>query len=340
MKDLITLAHGGGGKAMQALLEDVILPAFGKGLSDQLEDQARLPMSALAAGGDRLAFTTDTYVVEPLFFPGGDIGQLAINGTVNDLAVGGARPLYLSCGFVIEEGLEIEVLRRVISSMAQAAEIAKVSIVTGDTKVVPKGQCDKLYINTSGIGVIPDAVNIASNRAEVGDAIIVNGPIGNHGAAILSARQDLKLGSMIRSDTQSLAELVALMLSACSNIKSMRDATRGGVASVLNELAQASGCTFALNEGHLPIEAPVRGLCEILGFDPLYLANEGVLVAVVPSADAERTLEAMRTHPAGRASCIIGSVVPRQAASVVVRTSFGGQRILDRLVGEQLPRIC
>lgn len=265
---------------------------------------------------------------------------LAINGTVNDLAVGGARPMYLSCGFVIEEGLEIDTLRRVVHSMAEAAQAAKVSIVTGDTKVVPKGQCDKLYINTSGIGVIAKGVNISSNRAEAGNVIIINGHIGNHGAAILSARRDLKLGSSIQSDTQPLADLVAVMLGACRDIKCMRDATRGGVASVLNELAQASGCTFSLNESQLPVDAPVRGVCEILGFDPLYLANEGVLVAVVPAEDADRTLEAMRAHPAGRASCVIGSVVPRQAASVVVRTNFGGHRILDRLVGEQLPRIC
>ena len=340
MKEIITLAHGAGGKAMESLIQHVFVPAFHGVEHAVLEDQARISLRLLADHGDRLAFTTDSYVVDPLFFPGGDIGMLAVNGTINDLAVGGAMPLYMSCAMVLEEGLPIETLQRVVDSMAEAAKAAQVNIVTGDTKVVPRGQCDKLYINTTGIGVIDSGVQISSQRARSGDVIIVNGSIGDHGAAIVSARADLKLEASIRSDTQSLSELVQIMLRACPDIHCMRDATRGGVAAVLNELADASQCTMYVNEKSIPISSDVRGVCEILGFDPLYLANEGKLIAVVPEPVAELVLGAMRQHPSGAGSAIIGQVVDQQGSAVVMETQFGAKRVINRLVGEQFPRIC
>lgn len=336
----ITMAHGSGGKAMRDLIQDVFLGAFNNPLLAPLEDQAVVDLNELLCGGDRLAFTTDTFVVHPLFFPGGDIGTLAVNGTVNDLAVSGARPLYLSCGMVLEEGLPVDVLRRVAASMRQAADVAGVSIVTGDTKVVERGAADKLFVNTSGLGVIPAGVNISASRAQIGDKVIVNGPLGDHGCAILIARNELALETEVTSDCQPLSHLVRAMLDVCPDVHCVRDATRGGLATVLNEFAQASGVGIRINETALPIREEVRGACEILGLDPLYLANEGKIVAVVPAACGDQIIEAMRAHLAGTNAAIIGEVTETPAGVVILNTGFGGGRIVDLLVGEQLPRIC
>ncbi|MGX7003181.1 hydrogenase expression/formation protein HypE [Caballeronia sp. KNU42] len=336
----INLAHGGGGRAMRDLIEDVFVPAFDNPALAALEDQAVFPLANLASLGDRLAFTTDSYVVDPLFFPGGDIGTLAVSGTVNDLAMSGAKPLFLSCGMVIEEGLAVDVLRRVAASMQRVAIEAGVSIVTGDTKVVERGCADKLFINTAGVGVVPPGVNLSARRAQPGDAVIVNGFLGDHGAAILVARKQLALQSDIASDCAPLASLVDAMLSACKDIHCMRDATRGGVATVLNEFAVSSGVAIRIRENALPIREEVKGACEILGLDPLYLANEGKLVAIVPAYAASSVLAAMHAHPAGTRAAVIGEVVEEPAGIVVLNTVFGGQRIVDMLTGEQLPRIC
>ncbi len=336
----ITLAHGSGGRAMRNLIDDVFVGAFDNPLLAPLEDQALLPLAALGRLGDRLAFTTDSYVVSPLFFRGGDIGTLAVAGTVNDLAVSGARPLYLSCGVVIEEGLPVATLRRVVASMKRVADEAGVQIVTGDTKVVERGAADKLFINTAGIGVVPAGVAISAANARPGDVVIVNGTLGDHGTAILIARAQLALESDVASDCQPLAGLVAAMLAACPGIHCLRDATRGGVATVLNEFAISSQVAIRIDEDALPLRDEVKGACEILGLDPLYLANEGKLVAVVPADAADAVLAAMRAHPAGRASAVIGEVGEAPAGSVILHTGFGGERIVDMLVGEQLPRIC
>ena len=336
----VTLAHGSGGKAMRNLIEDVFLGAFDNPLLSPLEDQAVMPLAGLAEHGDRLAFTTDTYVVSPLFFNGGDIGTLAVAGTVNDLAVSGARPLYLSCGVVIEEGLPVETLRRVVASMKRVAAEAGVAIVTGDTKVVERGAADKLFINTAGIGVVPRGVAISAANARPGDVVIVNGTLGDHGTAILIARAQLARESDGPSDCQPLYSLVAAMLAACPDIHCLRDATRGGVATVLNEFAESSQVAIRIDETSLPLREDVKGACEILGLDPLYLANEGKLVAIVAPEAAPRVLAAMRAHPAGRGSAVIGQVAEEPRGMVVLRTGFGGDRIVDMLVGEQLPRIC
>ena len=337
---LINMAHGSGGRAMRNLIEDVFVAAFDNPLLAPLEDQAVLPLAELAALGDRLAFTTDTYVVSPLFFPGGDIGSIAVAGTVNDLAMSGAKPLYLSCGFVLEEGLPIETLRKVVASMQRVAAEAGVRIVTGDTKVVERGAADKLFINTSGVGVVPCGVNVSAANARPGDVVIVNGHLGDHGTAILIARQQLALEADVASDCRPLGTLVAAMLAVCPSIHCLRDATRGGVASVLNEFAQASQVAIRIHESMLPLREEVKGACEILGLDPLYLANEGKLVAIVPAAGASRVLAAMRAHPAGSDAAIIGEVSDEPRGIVVLHTGFGGQRIVDMLIGEQLPRIC
>jgi hydrogenase expression/formation protein HypE len=335
----VTLAHGGGGKAMKDLIDDVFIRAFGAP-SAALEDQARIPMSELAAGGDRLAFTTDSYVVTPLFFPGGDIGTLAVNGTINDLAVGGARPRYLACAVILEEGVPVDVLRRVAASLAAAAARAGIKIVTGDTKVVPRGACDQLFITTTGVGVIPAGRELSVTRARPGDVVIVNGWLGDHGAAILGARGDLKLESPIESDCAALHELVEVLLAAAPGTRCLRDATRGGVATVVNEIASASGVGIELDEERTPLRAEVRGFCEILGLDPLYLANEGKLVAIVPADEAAAALAALAAQPLGTRASAIGVVTAGQAGRVTMRTIFGGHRIVDMLVGEQLPRIC
>ena len=335
----INMSHGSGGKAMRALIDDVFLGAFGNELLDPLEDQATVQLAALARHGDRLAFTTDSYVVDPLFFPGGDIGTLAISGTVNDLAVSGAKPMFLSCAMVLEEGLPIELLRQVCASMRAVADRVGVSIVTGDTKVVERGAADKLFINTSGVGVIGAGVSLSAANARLGDVVIASGVLGDHGAAILIARNQLALEADIESDCQPLDGLVAAMLAACPAIRCLRDATRGGAATVLNEFARSSNVGIRIRERDLPLREEVKGACEILGLDPLYLANEGKLIAVVAPDDAARVLAAMRAHPAGAEAAIIGEVAGRPGI-VTMQTSFGGERIVDMLVGEQLPRIC
>jgi hydrogenase expression/formation protein HypE len=336
----INMSHGGGGRAMRSLIEDVFVAGFDNPRLDALEDPALVSLAELAGHGDRLAFTTDTYVVDPLFFPGGDIGTLAVAGTVNDLAMSGARPLFLSCSVVLEEGLEVDILRRVVASMKRVADAAGVAIVTGDTKVVERGSADKLFVNTAGIGVVPRGVAISAAGARVGDAVIVNGVLGDHGTAILIARNQLALEADVHSDCQPLDGLVAAMLAVCPGVHCLRDATRGGIATVLNEFAHSSNVGIRIREAAVPLREEVKGACEILGLDPLYLANEGKLVAVVAPEDADRVLAAMRAHPAGAAAAIIGEVVERPAGMVVLQTMFGGERIVDMLVGEQLPRIC
>ncbi len=336
----ITLAHGGGGKAMHDLIDDVFLEMFDTESEAPLEDQARLSLSALAALGDRLAFTTDSYVVKPLDFPGGNIGKLAICGTINDLAVGGAIPLYLSCSVIIEEGLPVETLRMVTQTMAATALDAGVKVVTGDTKVVERGACDKLFINTAGVGVIRPGLDLGVGKARPGDVILVNGLLGDHGAAILNARGDMKLSTPIESDCASLHDLIDALLSAVPTTRFLRDATRGGLATVLNEIAEASQVGIEIYEDRTPIRSEVKGFCEILGLDPLYLANEGKIVCVVPREDAETALAALRAHPLGKEAAKIGEVNDHRAGRVVMQTVFGGRRIVDMLVGEQLPRIC
>ncbi|CAN5550186.1 hydrogenase expression/formation protein HypE [soil metagenome] len=336
----INMAHGSGGKKMRDLIEDVFLSAFHNPMLAPLEDQAVMNLADLAKNGDRLAFTTDSYVVSPLFFAGGSIGTLAVNGTVNDLAMSGAKPLYLSCGMVLEEGLDVQILRDVVENMREAADAVGVSIVTGDTKVVERGAADKLFINTSGVGVIPKGVNISATRAQVGDKIIINGFLGDHGCAILLARNELALETDIETDCQPLYELVKQMLAVCPDIHCLRDATRGGVGTVLNEFAECSNVGITINENALPMRENVKGACEILGLDPLYLANEGKLLAIVPPDFADIVIETMRQNPAGKNAAIIGEVVEAQNIMVTMNTVFGGSRIVDLLVGEQLPRIC
>lgn len=337
---VVTLAHGGGGSAMRKLIENIILPAFNNPLLAALEDQATVPIAELLAQGDRLAFTTDSYVVTPMSFPGGDIGKLAVCGTVNDLAVSGARPLYLSCGLIIEEGLQMAQLAMIIESIAATAREAGVSVVTGDTKVVEHGAADKLFINTAGIGVIAAGINISASRAQPGDKVIVNGSLGDHGVAILLSRNELALDASVISDCQPLHGLVAAMLDACQDIHCLRDATRGGVATVLNEFAISSNVGIRLTEAAIPVNETVRGACEILGLDPLYLANEGKLVAIVPATHADAVLAAMRAHPAGHEAAIVGEITAEPPGRVILSTAFGGYRVVDVLVGEQLPRIC
>jgi hydrogenase expression/formation protein HypE len=336
----VTLAHGGGGKAMKDLIDDVFVRAFNNDASGPLEDQARFELAELSARGDRLAFTTDSFVVDPLFFPGGDIGALAVCGTVNDLAVCGARPLYLSCAAIVEEGVAIDLLKRVAGSMARTAREAGVSIVTGDTKVVPKGACDKLFLTTTGIGVIREGLHLGVHQARPGDVVLVNGLLGDHGAAILCARGDMALETPIESDCAPLNGLIEALVVAAPGIRFIRDPTRGGVATVLNEIAEASEIAIEIDETQTPIRDEVKAFCEILGLDPLYLANEGKIVVVVSPEEAEAALTAMRAHPLGGRAGVIGRVVAGQAGRVTMRTTFGGWRIVDMLVGEQLPRIC
>ena len=336
----VTLSHGGGGKAMKDLIDDVFVNAFDNPALAPLEDQARFDLAALSARGDRLAFTTDSFVVDPLFFPGGDIGRLAVSGTVNDLAVGGAVPFYLSSAFIIEEGVPIETLRKIAQSMAATAAEAGVAIATGDTKVVGKGACDKLFVTTTGIGVIAPERDLGAHKARPGDAVLVNGLLGDHGAAILGARGDLALETPIESDCAPLNSLIEALIAAAPGIRFVRDATRGGVATVLNEIAQASEVAIEIDETVTPIRPEVRAFCEILGLDPLYLANEGKIVVIAPPGEAELALAAMQAHPLGRGTSIIGTVANGLAGRVTMQTVFGGRRIVDMLVGEQLPRIC
>ena len=335
-EERITMSHGAGGKATQTLIEAVFLDAFRNPLLEPLEDAA-----SLSVAGARLALTTDSYVVSPLFFPGGNIGDLAVNGTVNDLSVSGATPLYLTAGFILEEGFGVEDLQRVVASMQEAALAAGVSIVTGDTKVVQRGKADGCYINTAGIGVIPaDAAALGVAHAQPGDAIIVSGPIGDHGITIMLARGELDIEADLGSDTAPLNGLVADLLRAVPQVRAMRDATRGGVATILNEIARAADLGVLASEDDIPVRPQVRGACELLGIDPMYVACEGRLVAVVPRDSAEAAVRVMRAHPLGAEAAVIGEVVADQPGIVRLKTAFGGSRIVDLLVGDPLPRIC
>jgi hydrogenase expression/formation protein HypE len=335
----VLLAHGSGGVLTSQLIEQLILPALRNPALEVLDDQAVLALSP-AAGGERIAFTTDSYVVTPLFFPGGDIGELAVNGTINDLAVGGARPLALSLAFILEEGLPLDDLRRVIESVRAASARAGVPIVTGDTKVVGRGAGDKIFINTSGIGVVPPGVDLSSQRVRPGDAILLSGTIGDHGATIMAAREGLALGGDLRSDTAALHELAAAVLDACPDAHAMRDPTRGGLAAVLVEIASRRKLGIEVDERAIPIADTVRGACELYGLDPLLLANEGKLVAFVPAAAAEAVLARMRAHPLGRDAVAIGRVTGEGGGRVSLRTPLGSRRILDLPYAEPLPRIC
>jgi hydrogenase expression/formation protein HypE len=333
----VTLAHGSGGRAMHDLVEAVFLRAFDNPILAAREDQAVLAMPA----AERLAFTTDSYVVKPLFFPGGDIGSLAVHGTINDLAVSGAEPLCLSAGFILEEGLEIAVLERVVAAMRDAAHGAGVHIVTGDTKVVERGRADGLYINTAGIGALRRPAVLAADTIRPGDRVIVSGTIGDHGVTVLIARGELELESDLMSDTAPLHSLVGALLDAVpAGVRALRDATRGGAATVLVELADRAGVCMLLDEAAVPVRPEVRGACEILGLDPLYVANEGKLVAVVAPEHAAAALAALRAHPLGAAAAMIGKVRTTPAGMVFLRTVTGGTRVVDMLAGDQLPRIC
>lgn len=331
----IVLAHGSGGRLSQQLIQSVILPQFGNALLDPLHDGAVFPI-----GDARMAFSTDSFVVSPLFFPGGDIGKLAIHGTVNDLAMCGATPLYLSASFILEEGLPLSDFRRIVQSMREAAEAAGVSLVTGDTKVVDRGKADGIFVNTSGVGIVPGGVNIHPRRAEPGDKIIVSGGIAVHGIAIMSVREGLEFETEIASDTAPLNGLVQTMLQACREIHVLRDPTRGGVTSALTEISQAANVGMLLNEAHIPVSEEVKGACEILGLDPLYVANEGKLLAIVPKEHSHLVLAAMQAHPCGRDATVIGEVTSDHPGFVLMRTRVGGIRVVDMLSGEQLPRIC
>jgi hydrogenase expression/formation protein HypE len=331
----ILLAHGGGGKLSHQLIKNLFASQFHNELLDPLHDGAMFSL-----GGTRIAFSTDSYVINPIFFPGGNIGTLAVNGTVNDLSMCGAHPLYLSSAFIIEEGLPMDELWRVVLSMETAANAAGVQLVTGDTKVVDRGKGDKIFINTSGIGIIPDGVDISPLRAKAGDKIIISGTIADHGIAIMSVREGLEFETQIESDCAPLNSLVETMLDCSHEIHVLRDPTRGGVASVLNEMAESAHVGITITENCIPVSEEVRGACEILGFDPLYVANEGKLLAFVAPTAADRVLAAMRSHPLGTNAVIIGEVVADHPGTVIMKTRIGGSRVVDMLSGEQLPRIC
>jgi len=331
----VLLGHGSGGKLSAQLVERVFLPAFGNPTLDQLNDQATFSID-----GVRLAMTTDSFVVKPLFFPGGDIGSLAVHGTVNDLAMGGARPLYLSVAFILEEGLPLETLQRVVDSLHQAARKAGVEIVTGDTKVVEQGKGDGLFINTTGIGLVPDNLTLGADQARPGDKIILSGSLGDHGICILAQREGLEFETTIQSDSAPLHGLVDGILATGAAIRCMRDPTRGGLSSSLNEIATRSQVGMVIDEDQIPVKEEVRGACELLGLDPLYVANEGKMIAIVEPSAADRVIEAMRSHQHGREARVIGTVVDQHRGTVVMKTAFGTTRIVDMLAGDQLPRIC
>src|SRR6266849_5720633 len=334
----ITLSHGSGGKATHNLIEGVFAPAFSNPLLDTMDDAATFSINGT---GQRLAFTTDTYVVSPLFFPGGDIGKLAIHGTINDLAMAGAEPLYLSAGFILEEGFPIADLRRIVVSMAQAATEAGVAIVTGDTKVVQRGKADGLFINTAGVGVMRGSWLLGQTQLQPGDRVLLSGPVGDHGIAIMMAREALEIETDVQSDTAPLHTLVASLLEVAGDgVHCLKDPTRGGVATALNEMALGSEVSIALDEHAVPVHPQVRGACEILGLDPLTIANEGKLLAIVAPEVQEKALAAMRAHPLGREAVVIGIVQAEPAGLVFLRTDIGGMRVLDMLVGDPLPRIC
>ena len=331
----IIMGHGGGGKLSAELVEHLFLPAFQNEALATLGDS-----SILEIGGQRLAFSTDSYVVQPLFFPGGSIGDLAINGTVNDLAMSGARPLYLSAGFILEEGAAMETVAAVAQAMGKAARRADIMLVTGDTKVVDRGHGDGIYINTSGIGLVPPGVEIGPQRATPGDVVLVSGEIGLHGMAIMSVREGLEFDSVIESDCAPLNELVATMLDPAHEVHVLRDPTRGGVASALNEIAQSSQVGIVINERALPVPPAVHAACELLGMDPLYVANEGKLIAIVAAAVVDQVLARMQQHQLGTEATIIGKVTDQHPGMVVAKTGIGGTRVVDMQIGEQLPRIC
>ena len=333
--DRILLSHGSGGKLSYQLIHEIFLKAFDNEFLSPLNDQAVFSLPA-----SKIAFTTDSYVVNPIFFPGGDIGKLSVCGTINDLAVGGAEPLYLSVSFIIEEGFLVEELKMVVDSMSRTAKHAGVKIITGDTKVVERGKGDKLFINTTGIGVIKDGINLSPSLIRPGNAIIVSGSMGDHGMAILSHREGIQMEIPVESDCAALHELVKDVISQSDGIIAMRDPTRGGLATTLNEMALSSGCGMIIKESNIPVKEEVKGACEILGFDPLYLANEGKLVAIVSKDSTNTVLEAMEKTPLGRNAAIIGTVVDKPQGKVLLETSIGNKRILDMLSGEQLPRIC
>jgi hydrogenase expression/formation protein HypE len=334
--EVVTLAHGAGGKASAALVDAVFLEAFRNGVLDELADAALLGLP----DGGRLAFTTDSFVVRPLRFPGGSIGHLAVNGTVNDLAVVGARPAWLAAAFVLEEGLAIDTLREVVADMAAAAESAGVTLVAGDTKVVERGAADGLYLTTTGIGVVAHGCSLGPEHVRPGDVVLVSGTMGDHGVAVMLARGDLAIDADVRSDCAPVHGLVAALLDAAPSTRWLRDPTRGGVATVCNELALAAGVGVVLDEGALPVDPAVAGACDLLGIDPLYVANEGKLVAVVAPEEADAALAAMQAHPLGARAAAIGEIAAEPAGVVVLRTAFGGTRIVDMLVGDPLPRIC
>ena len=331
----VQLAHGGGGRAMAQLLERLFLPAFANPALAARHDGARLELD-----GARLAFSTDSYVVSPLFFPGGDIGALAVNGTVNDLAMCGARPLYLSAGFIVEEGLALATLERVVASMRAAAAAAGVELVTGDTKVVERGKADGLFINTAGIGRIVAPAPVAPRRVRPGDVVLLSGDLGRHGVAVMAAREALGLRTSIASDCAPLAAPVLALIEAGCDLSCLRDLTRGGLASALVEIAETAGVEIALEERAIPVRDEVRAVCELLGLDPVYVANEGRFVAFVAPVHAERALEVLRAHEVSGGACAIGSVQAGAAGRVVMTSSIGGRRVVDMLSGEQLPRIC
>jgi hydrogenase expression/formation protein HypE len=329
------MGHGGGGQMSAELIEHLFVPAFGN-----LTDAGMGDSAVFELGGARLAFSTDTFVVRPLFFPGGSIGDLAVNGTVNDLAMSGALPSHLSCGFVLEEGTSLSVVGRIAQEMGAAARVAGVSIVTGDTKVVDAGHGDQVYVNTAGVGLVPDGVDIRPQRAAVGDVVIVSGDIGVHGIAIMSVREGLEFDVEIASDTAALHPLVAAMLAVTKDLHVLRDPTRGGLATSLNEIAAAAGVGIRLVEKSMPIPPNVASACSLLGLDPLYVANEGKLVAFVPREHADAVLEAMRAHPLGAGAAAVGECVDEHHGMVVSTTTFGGNRVVATPLGEQLPRIC
>ena len=340
----ITLSHGAGGKASQALLDAVILPALGNPFLDGVADAAVLTVTGTTAADGRavgrIAFTTDSYVVSPLFFPGGDIGSLAVHGTINDLAVVGAQPLALSVSLIIEEGLDVETLRRVVASIADAAAAVGVPVATGDTKVVSRGKADRLFVNTSGVGVVREGVSLSPAGIAPGDIVLLSGYVGDHGMAVMLAREALELEAEIQSDSAPLNGLVSLLLDAAPHTRALKDPTRGGVATSLNEIAAAGGIGIVVTEAHVPVRAEVHGACEILGLDPLHIANEGKLMAIVPPDEADHAIAAMRAHPLGIQSAPIGRVTAEHPGMVVLRTAVGGTRVLDMLVGDPLPRIC
>ena len=331
----VQMAHGGGGRLTDQLIEEMFVPAFGNAALGDRHDGARLDFGAV-----RLAFSTDSYVVKPLFFPGGDIGTLAVNGTVNDLAMCGARPRYLSCGFIIEEGLPMETLWRVVSSMRQAADAAGVTIVTGDTKVVDRGKGDGIYVNTAGVGVLEHARMIAPGQVRMGDVVLLSGDLGRHGMAVMAAREGLEFESAIESDCAPVARPALALLEAGLDVHCMRDLTRGGLASAMVEIATASRLHLHLDESLIPVREDVRGACEVLGFDPCYVANEGRFVAIVAPADADRALAILREHDVSQGAVRLGDVTATPAGLVTLRSRIGATRVMDMLSGEQLPRIC